>query len=142
MAILREQQGNAYIQPQRPFGMGSAIPKLAANSVLGIRQHAVSMVARAHLIAVNAKGGSDMVQWIFQDIMEVEPDLARSCLNAANAFGDMAPPCIRAALEVNPTLHPLTPLYDVLYTRGNSQLWVYDGLGDFIICVFCSRGVR
>ena len=80
-----------------------------------------------------------MVQWILQVILKAEPYPARSSLDAANAFGDMKRTCIRAALEVNPALHPLIPLYDVLYTRGSGQLWFYDNLGIFIICVFCRR---
>ncbi len=63
-------------------------------------------------------------------------------MEAANAFRDMERPCIRAAIEVNPALHPLIPIYDVLYNRGSGQIWFYDDLGNFIICVFYSRGVR
>ena len=58
-----------------------------------------------------------MIQWILQIKMEAEPDLARVCLDASNAFGDLERPCIRAALETNVAHHPLIPLYDVLYTR-------------------------
>jgi hypothetical protein len=83
-----------------------------------------------------------MVQWVLQVIMEEEPDLARCCFDAINAFGDLESPCIRAALEANPALHPLIPHYDVLYTIGSGALWFYDDLGNFILCVFCRRGVR
>ena len=121
MADLRERQGDAYIQPHRPLGMGSAIPKLAASCVLGIVQPSVGMAARAHMFRINAKGGCGMVQWIFQVILEAEPYLARSCLDAANAFGDMERPCMRAAMEANLALHPLIHLYDVLCTRRSGQ---------------------
>ena len=57
-----------------------------------------------------------MVQWVLQIIMEVNPDLARATLDATNAFGDLERPCIRATLLANVKLHPLIPLYDVLYT--------------------------
>jgi hypothetical protein len=83
-----------------------------------------------------------MVQWVLLVIMEAEPDLARCCLDAINVFGDLERPCITAALEASPALHPLIPLYDVLYTRGSGALWFYDDLGNFILCVFCRRGVR
>ena len=83
-----------------------------------------------------------MVQWILQIIMEANPDLARSCLDASNAFGDQECPCIRAALEANVALHPLLPLYDVLYTRGSGELWYYNDAGTFIICVLYMKGVR
>ena len=49
---------------------------------------------------------------------------------------DMERPRIRATLEANPALHPLIPIYDVLYTGGSGQLWFYDDMGDFIISVF------
>jgi hypothetical protein len=91
---------------------------------------------------VNAKGGCDIIQWILQIIMEVEPDLTRANLDASNTFGDLERPCITAALEVDVALHPLLPLYDFLYTRGSGVLWFYDELGNFILCVFCRRGVR
>ena len=83
-----------------------------------------------------------MVQWILQVIMEAKPDLARNSLEASNAFGDLERPCIRAALEANVAFHPLIPLYDVLYTRGSDELWYYDDVGTFIICVLCRKGVR
>ena len=142
MAALKVKQGPLYKQPQRPLGMGSTIPKIAANCLLEKVQPAVGTSAGAHQFAVNAKGGCDMVQWILQVIMEAEPDLARACLDANNAFGDLERPCIRAALEANVALHPLIPLYDVLYTRGSGVLWFYDELGNFILSVFCRRGVR
>jgi hypothetical protein len=74
--------------------------------------------------------------------MEAEPDLARAYLDAINAFGDMERPCIRAALATNIFLHPLIPLYGVLYTRGIGEMWYYDELGNFVICVLCRRSVR
>ena len=51
-----------------------------------------------------------MIQWLSQIVMEAEPDLARACLDASNAFGDQERPCIREALEANVALHPLIPL--------------------------------
>ncbi len=62
-----------------------------------------------------------MGQWIMHIIMEEEHDLARSCMNANNANGDLERPCIIATLEANVALHPLIPLYDVLYTRGRGE---------------------
>jgi hypothetical protein len=51
-------------------------------------------------------------------------------LDANNAFGDLERPCIGAALEANMALHPMIPLYDVLYTRGKGELLFYDELGN------------
>ncbi len=63
-----------------------------------------------------------MIQCILQIIMEADPDLARATLDANNAFGELKRPCIRAALEANLALHPLIPMYDVLYTRGKTTI--------------------
>jgi hypothetical protein len=63
-----------------------------------------------------------MVQWILKVVIEAKPYLAMSSLDDLHALGDMERPCIRAALEANPTLHPLISLYDVLYTRGSGHL--------------------
>ena len=71
-----------------------------------------------------------MIQWLLEIVMEADPDLARACLDASNAFGDLERPCIRAALEANVALHPLIPLYDVLYTRGKGEMWFYDDMGN------------
>ena len=83
-----------------------------------------------------------MVQWVLQIIMEVLPDLARATLDAINAFGDLERPCTRAALLANVHLHQLIPLHDVLYTRDNGELWYYDEFGNFVLALFCKRGVR
>ncbi len=82
-----------------------------------------------------------MIHGILQIIMEAEPDMARVCLDASNAFGDLERPCIRAALEANVAMHPLIPFYDVMYTRGKGELWYYDELGNFVLSVLCCRGV-
>jgi hypothetical protein len=74
--------------------------------------------------------------------MEALPDLARATLDAINAFGDLENPCTQAALLANVHLHQLTPLYDVLYTRGNGELWFYDEFGNFVHALFYKGGVR
>jgi hypothetical protein len=71
--------------------------------------------------------------------MEAEPDLARSCLDASNAFGDLERPCIRVALEANVALSPLIPLYDVICTRESGEFWYYDDVGTFIILFSAGR---
>ena len=71
--------------------------------------------------------------------MEAEHDLARSCLGANNEFGDLERPCIRATLEENVAMHPLIPMYDVLYTKGQGANWIYDEMGNFILCVLCRK---
>jgi len=54
--------GEAYLQPQRPLGMGGTLTKLAATRVLGIVESVVGVAVGPHpFIAVNAKGECDMV---------------------------------------------------------------------------------
>ena len=77
MEALKENQGAEYRHPQRPLGIGSAIPKRATCCVLEIIEAAIGVTTGAHRFAVSTKGGCDMVQWILQVIMEAEPDLAR-----------------------------------------------------------------
>ena len=62
MEALRRKQGPAYRETQRPLGMGSTVPKIAANCVLEKMQPAVGATSGAHHFAVNTKGGCDMVQ--------------------------------------------------------------------------------
>jgi hypothetical protein len=59
MEALRQKQGSNYRQPQRPLGLGSTIPKIAANCVIAKVQLAIGVSAGAHQFAVNAKGGCD-----------------------------------------------------------------------------------
>ena len=98
MVALREAQGDAFFQPQRPLGVEGAITMLATSCVLGVVDTAVGAAAGPHRFAINTKGVCDMVQWILQIIMEAEPDLARACLDIANRFGDIERPGIRVAL--------------------------------------------
>ena len=74
--------------------------------------------------------------------MEAEPELARATLDAINELGDLERLCIRAALLAKVLLHPLIPLYDVLYTRGIGELWFYDDFGNFVLAILNRRGVR
>ena len=39
-------------------------------------------------------------------------------------------------------LHPLIPLYDILYTRGKGELLLYDELGNIVLSVLCRKGDR
>jgi hypothetical protein len=109
MEALREKQGAVYMQQRQPLGMRSAIPKLAASCVLESVQPTIGVAAGANQFAVNTKGGCGMVQWVLQIIMEAEPDLGRSCLDASNAFGDLDRPCIQASLDTNVARIPSSP---------------------------------
>ena len=68
---MRAALGEAYLQPQRPMGMGGTLTKLAAMCVMGFVESDIGVAADPHQIAVNAKGGCDMVQWVLKIIMEL-----------------------------------------------------------------------
>ena len=61
MEALRQKQGLNYRQPQRPLGMGNTIPKIVANYVIAKAQPAIGVSASAHQLAVNVKGGCEMI---------------------------------------------------------------------------------
>ena len=62
MEALELRQGQLYKKPQRPLGMGSTIPKIAANCILAQVQPDVGVLSGAHQCAVHAKGGCEMIQ--------------------------------------------------------------------------------
>jgi len=57
MEALKLRQGQLQRQPQRPLGIGNAIPKIAANCILAKVLPSAGVSAWAHQFAVNAKGG-------------------------------------------------------------------------------------
>ena len=64
MAALRALQGDQYMQPQRPMGMGGAISKRAPSCVLAVVDASVGVAVGPHQFAINAKGGRGMVSWV------------------------------------------------------------------------------
>jgi len=48
--------------------------------------------------------------------------MARSCMDANNAFGDLELPCIRSSLEANMALLHVILHYVVLYTKRSGEL--------------------
>ena len=47
--------------------------------------------------------------------LESNGKLSAACLDGVNAFGEINRSCIRAAIEANPSLHLLLPLFEMLY---------------------------
>ncbi len=74
--------------------------------------------------------------------METNKSLAVACLDGINAFGEIERACIRAALEANPSLHMLIPMFEMLYERGAGQLWYYDENGIYVESHCSKCGVR
>ena len=64
--------------------------------------------------------------------LESNGKLSAACLDGVNAFGEINRGCIRAAIEANPSLHLLLPLFEMLYERGSGELFYFDENGNYI----------
>ncbi len=74
--------------------------------------------------------------------LESNGNLSSTCLDGINAFGEINRDCIRAALLADPDLHLLIPLFELLYERGNGELYYYDENGNYIASYYSKNGVR
>jgi hypothetical protein len=83
-----------------------------------------------------------LVQWALQIALESNGKLSAVCLGGVNAFGEINRSYIRAAIEANPSLHLLLPLFEMLYERGSGELVYYDEHGNYIASYFSKNGVR
>jgi hypothetical protein len=63
MQALKDKQGEAYLQPQRPIGMGTALVKLACNCALIMVKDAMGPAVGPGQFAVETKGGCALLQW-------------------------------------------------------------------------------
>jgi len=74
--------------------------------------------------------------------MESNGSLSTAYLDGINAFGEIERDCIRAALEANPSLHMLIPMFEMLYEHDSGQLWYYDENGIYVESHYNRCGVR
>jgi hypothetical protein len=58
--------------------------------------------------------------------MEADPDFAQVVMDAINGFNELERHAMRAAIVANPRLHCILPLYDMLYTDREGELWFFD----------------
>jgi hypothetical protein len=142
METLKQQMGDAYLQPQRPIDMGTTIVKMACNCALTMIKEAMGPAVGPSQFAVETKGGCALQQWAVQMAMEAKPALAGASLDAINAYGEIERECIEAAIKANPYLHRLLPLYELMYKKGEGVLWYYDENGNFVMGSSNKRGVR
>ena len=131
MVAMKHAIGSNYDQPQRPLGMGSTLTKIASSCALHIMRGSLGAAVGPSKFSVETKGGCDLVQWTLQVAMESNKPLSNVCLDGINAFGQIERDCIRAALQANPSLHMLYPLFEMLYERGSGELWYYDEHGSY-----------
>ena len=142
MEDMRRRQGDAYVQPSRPLGMGCVLAKLANSCVMRHLRDFVADIVGPEQFAVNARGGCEMIQLALQVLMENDPSAALFSVDAVNAFNAIERPALRAALLARPELHPLLPLYDMLYTNNDGELWFYGEDGKLHETFHSRRGVR
>ena len=143
VARMRSEPG--FRLPVRPIGYGSVLVRLASICLLHDLRDVLEDAVGPHQFAVGTRGGTDMIQWIIQAALEVRipHPLAAFNLDASNAFNSVSRAAIRTSLLSNPSLHPLLPLYDLLYSAP-SECWWYDPRSpDAPYGVLqCTRGVR
>jgi hypothetical protein len=74
--------------------------------------------------------------------MKSNRTLATASLDGINAFGEIERVCIRVALEANPSLHMLIPLFEMLYEWDSGELWYYYEHGNYVESHYNRCGVR
>jgi hypothetical protein len=89
MAAMKQAQGLAYLQPQRPLNMGSTFVKLASNCALHLIRGSMGPAVGPAQFSVETKGGCDLVQWALQMALESIGKLSAACLDGVNAFGEI-----------------------------------------------------
>ena len=55
--------------------------------------------------------------------MEVDPTFAHAVMDAINGFNELEWQAIRVPIVADPRLHCILPLYDMLYTDMEGELW-------------------
>jgi hypothetical protein len=110
MEEVKARLGPAYVKPQRPIGMGTAIAKVACNCALLLVKEAMFQRLAPHSSQWKQRGGCLAAMgdiYGFGSLVAVN-------LGNTNAFGDIERECIRAAIKANAYLHSLLPLFELL----------------------------
>ena len=74
--------------------------------------------------------------------MEADPDFAQAVMDAINGFNELERKAMRAASVADPRLHFILPLYDMLYTGREGELWFFDEEGNLTHNQASRRGVQ
>ena len=142
MEEMKRVLGDPCVQPQRPLGIVSALVKPASNCALLLLRGSLGAVVGPSQFGVETKGGFDLLLWVLKLAMESNLTLTPASLDGIDAFGEIERVCIRAALEANLSLHVPIPLFEILYERGNGELWDYDEHGNYVESHYNRCGVR
>ena len=120
---MKDALGAVNVRPQRLIGMGSTLIKIASKCALLMLRGSLGAVVGPSQFSVETKEGCDSIKWALHIAMESNGSLTTFCFDGINKFGEIERDCIRASLEANPSLHMLIPMFEMLYERGNAQLW-------------------
>ena len=74
--------------------------------------------------------------------MEADPDFAQAVMDAINGFNELERNAMRATIVADPRLYCIIPLYDMLYTDKEGELWFFDEEGNLTHNHASRRGVR
>ena len=74
--------GDAYLQPQRPSGIGSTLVKVACNCALLLLRGSLGGAVGPLQFSVGTKGGCDLVQWALLMDLESNGHLSTASLDA------------------------------------------------------------
>ena len=74
--------------------------------------------------------------------MEADPEFAQAVMDTINKFNELERLAMRAALVTDTRLHCLLPLFDMMYTDRDGELWYFDAEGVLRYMVFSRRGIR
>ena len=142
---LREAQGADFRLPVRPIAFGTVLVRVAALCSLYAVRDVIPASVGPHQFAVGTRHGTDMIQWLVQACLEIRTPqrLAVFNLDARNGFNTLSRDAMRNSLLSTPALHPLLPLYDMLY-GGPTPCWLYDyeSSGAPYATIQCQCGVR
>jgi hypothetical protein len=142
MDEMKATLGDAYLQPQRPLGMGLTLMKVTCKCALLLLRGSLGRAVGPARYLVETKGGCDLVHWALHMTLESNGHMSATCLVAIYAFGGIERDCIRASLEANTSLHMIIPLFEMIYERGNWELWLCDENGNFVEYYYSRSGVR
>jgi len=74
--------------------------------------------------------------------MEADPAFAQTVTDAINGFNELERHAMRAAIVTGTRLHCILPLYEMLYTDRDEELWYFDEEGNLTHTLLSRRGVR
>jgi hypothetical protein len=75
------------MQPQRFIGMGTSLVKITSNCALTMVRDVMGPAVGPSQLAIETKGGCDLIQWAIHMAQEANPRLVADSVDAINAYG-------------------------------------------------------